>query len=200
MRGELWSSDRLEELKALFNQDLTYSQIAERLGVTKNAVAGRINRLGLQRPEKSIIPRYWTPEEDQELMRMHEAKMSYQALADHFGVTRSSAGARIFKIMRRRKRALKIKKRPIGNLAPQPRPAPVPRQKYDKRVPELFKPLGKCCQWPVGEITADDSWKCGKPATDGPYCAEHMAEAYIKKEREPSPYPAPRLELRTDFS
>ncbi len=199
MRGELWSSDRIEELKTLFNQELTYSKIAEQLGVTKNVVAGKINRLGLQRPDKSIIPRYWTPEEDAELMRMHEANPSYEAIAKHFGSTRSAVGARIYKIMRRRRRALKLKRRSVGNLAPEPRAAPIPRQKYDKRVPELFKPLGKCCQWPVGEITADDSWKCGEPAIDGPYCAKHMAEAYTKKEREPSPYPAPRPELKSDY-
>ncbi len=199
MRGELWSSDRIEELKTLFNQDLTYSQIAQRLGITKNAVAGRINRLGLQRPGKSIIPRYWTPEEDQQLMRMHEERLSYSEIAKSLNVTVSSAGARIAKILKRRRRALRVKKRPVGNLAPETKPAPIPRQRYDKRVPELFKPLGKCCQWPVGEITADDSWKCGKPATNGPYCAEHMAMAYTKKEREPSPYPAPRPELKSDY-
>jgi GcrA cell cycle regulator len=43
-----WTEDRVETLKALWNEGLSASQIAGRLGgVTRNAVIGKVHRLGL---------------------------------------------------------------------------------------------------------------------------------------------------------
>ena len=45
-----WAEDRLEELKRLWVEEaLTSSQIAERMGITRGTVLGKINRLGLLR-------------------------------------------------------------------------------------------------------------------------------------------------------
>ena len=55
------------------------------------------------------------------------------------------------------------------------------------------------CQWIIGDPTADDACKCGEPAMDGPYCARHMAMAYLPRQPQEKPYPAPRPELRSDF-
>src|SRR5215471_5914766 len=45
-----WSSDRVEQLKRCFDAGLTCSQIAREIGVTRNAVIGKMNRMGLSRP------------------------------------------------------------------------------------------------------------------------------------------------------
>ena len=45
-----WTPDRIEELKRLFNAEYTCSQIAREIGVTRNAVIGKLSRLGLSRP------------------------------------------------------------------------------------------------------------------------------------------------------
>ena len=43
-----WTEDRVETLKTLWNEGLSASQIAGRLGgVTRNAVIGKVHRLGL---------------------------------------------------------------------------------------------------------------------------------------------------------
>ena len=43
-----WTEDRVEVLKTLWNEGLSASQIANRLGgVTRNAVIGKVHRLGL---------------------------------------------------------------------------------------------------------------------------------------------------------
>ena len=49
-----WSSDRVERLKRCFDAGLTCSQIAREIGVTRNAVIGKMNRLGLSRPRDII--------------------------------------------------------------------------------------------------------------------------------------------------
>ena len=39
-----WTEERLEKLRALWEEGLSISQIGERLGVTRNAVAGKAHR------------------------------------------------------------------------------------------------------------------------------------------------------------
>jgi len=45
-----WTSERVEQLKGCINAGLSCSQIAAEIGVTRNAVIGKLNRLGLSRP------------------------------------------------------------------------------------------------------------------------------------------------------
>jgi GcrA cell cycle regulator len=49
-----WSSDRIEQLKRCFEAGLSSSQIAREMGVTRNAVIGKMSRLGLSRPRDLI--------------------------------------------------------------------------------------------------------------------------------------------------
>src|SRR5664279_3387952 len=56
-----WSDDRVEQLKSLWTEGLSASQIARALGgVTRNAVIGKVHRLGLAgraSPSRSERPR-----------------------------------------------------------------------------------------------------------------------------------------------
>jgi GcrA cell cycle regulator len=42
-----WTPERIATLIALWNEELTTSEIGRRLGITKNAVIGKVHRLGL---------------------------------------------------------------------------------------------------------------------------------------------------------
>jgi GcrA cell cycle regulator len=46
-----WTTDRIAQLKRLFDEGLTCSQIAREIDVTRNAVIGKLSRLGLNRPK-----------------------------------------------------------------------------------------------------------------------------------------------------
>jgi GcrA cell cycle regulator len=46
-----WSSEKLEELKRLSAAGYSYQQIANQIGVTRNAVAGKLGRLGMRQPK-----------------------------------------------------------------------------------------------------------------------------------------------------
>ena len=53
-----WSDDRVEQLKKLWEAGLSASQIAAELGnVTRNAVIGKVHRLGLSGRAKSLLGR-----------------------------------------------------------------------------------------------------------------------------------------------
>src|SRR5262249_15330728 len=45
-----WNLERIELLKRCFHAGLTCSQIANEIGVTRNAVIGKMSRMGLSRP------------------------------------------------------------------------------------------------------------------------------------------------------
>jgi GcrA cell cycle regulator len=49
-RGATWSAERVEQLKGCVDAGLTCSKIAAEIGVSRNAVIGKMNRLGLSRP------------------------------------------------------------------------------------------------------------------------------------------------------
>src|SRR2546421_8480328 len=58
-----WTKERVEQLRSCVNAGLTCSQIADEIGVTRNAVIGKIHRLGLApgrpagRPARERPPR-----------------------------------------------------------------------------------------------------------------------------------------------
>src|ERR1700759_1712937 len=60
-----WSEDRVEQLKTLWTEGLSASQIARALGgVTRNAVIGKVHRLGLAgraSPSRAERPRVSMP-------------------------------------------------------------------------------------------------------------------------------------------
>src|ERR1700761_692630 len=52
-----WSDDRVEQLKTLWTEGLSASQIARALGgVTRNAVIGKVHRLGPSRSDRPRLP------------------------------------------------------------------------------------------------------------------------------------------------
>ena len=61
--GNVWTDERLEELKKLWAQGLSISQIGEALGVSRNAIAGKAHRMGLpKRPSPISKPKAEKPE------------------------------------------------------------------------------------------------------------------------------------------
>lgn len=48
-----WTPERIATLIALWNEDLSTSEIGRRLGITKNSVIGKVHRLGLPKRRPS---------------------------------------------------------------------------------------------------------------------------------------------------
>src|SRR5437764_44459 len=44
---ETWTADRIEQLTQLWEEGVTTAEIGRRIGVTKNAVIGKVHRIGL---------------------------------------------------------------------------------------------------------------------------------------------------------
>lgn len=50
-----WTPERTAALIALWSEELSTSEIGRRLGITKNAVIGKVHRLGLPKRRPSVL-------------------------------------------------------------------------------------------------------------------------------------------------
>lgn len=155
-----WNEERVELLKKLWNEGLSASQIASRLGgVTRNAVIGKVHRLGLSgrvTPTRTLgtrRPRARTATAPRRVVRPRPMAAA--------GPVRNQWG---------------------WESAIQPEGLP-------EVAEELFIPLEdrksvlmlkeNDCRWPIGDPQHDDFHFCGHPKREGlPYCEFHARKAY----------------------
>ncbi|WP_315722489.1 MULTISPECIES: GcrA family cell cycle regulator [unclassified Bradyrhizobium] len=150
-----WSDDRVEQLKKLWEAGLSASQIAAELGnVTRNAVIGKVHRLGLSGRAKS--PATAAPRQRK------AARPAQPMMRVARPVARgNTALAQVFEV--------------------EAEPDPVA---FDNVVPmnqrlSLLELNEATCHWPVGDPSSPDFFFCGGKALSGlPYCAQHSRVAY----------------------
>jgi GcrA cell cycle regulator len=149
-----WTDDRVEQLKKLWEAGLSASQIAAELGsITRNAVIGKVHRLGLSGRAKSpssAAPRQRKARPAQHMMRISRPmSRGNTALAHAFDV--------------------EVETDPVtyDNVVPM-----------SQRL-SLLELTEATCHWPVGDPGSSDFFFCGGKALGGlPYCAHHSRVAY----------------------
>jgi GcrA cell cycle regulator len=145
-----WTDERVEELKKLWADGLSASQIAKQLGgVTRNAVIGKVHRLGLsgratpsrpaRRPTKPSRPRT---------------------------TTASTAPAR--------------SSRPSPSAPPAALPVPVePAVLPSGELATVLTLRDSMCKWPLGDPSKSSFRFCGHKTPGGnAYCEAHANMAY----------------------
>jgi GcrA cell cycle regulator len=154
-----WNDERVDALKKLWADGLSASQIAGRLGgVTRNAVIGKVHRLGLA--GRATTSR----------MKSHRPRVrTAQAVKRGLMLRTRPAGT---------------PNSPLKSLyladAEQPYvpPAeelviPLNERKYIQTLTE------SCCRWPIGDPQQPDFHFCGKTKIPGlPYCEVHARRAF----------------------
>lgn len=177
-----WTDERVELLKKMWGEGQSASQIAKELGgVTRNAVIGKVHRLGLSnragaapaaKPEPAKAPKV---EAKPKPAPKPEPKPEPAAAAEEPVAPKPSTPARRQII-------------PAGQpLPPQPSaneisPEALARvseiEKKAKRL-TLMELTERTCKWPVGDPATDDFWFCGLPVKQGkPYCEAHVGVAF----------------------
>ncbi len=149
-----WTDERVETLKKLWQDGLSASQIAKQLGgVTRNAVIGKVHRLGLSgraAPSKPARPVFKAP---------RPARPAAQPAAPR-----------------------RIAEQAVAQAAAAPAPTPVPSPvRYVEEAPGSATVLtlgAHMCKWPIGDPSSDGFTFCGRRQSEGPYCAEHARVAY----------------------
>lgn len=149
-----WTDDRVEQLKKLWESGLSASQIAAELGnITRNAVIGKVHRLGLSGRAKSpssAAPRQRKVRPAQNMMRISRP-MSRG----------NTALAHVFEV--------EAEPDPIAfdNVVPM----------SQRRT--LLELTEDTCHWPIGDPSSTEFFFCGgKSLASLPYCAHHSRIAY----------------------
>lgn len=174
-----WTPERVEELKKLWADGLSASQIANRIGdVTRNAVIGKVHRLGLSGRAttsriKSVRPR-------KKIARPKRMRTNRAAGA-------GGAAGNVRDI---------LAFGPVAGLDAQSFEVP----------DELVIPMAErktiatltegCCKWPIGDPQTEEFHFCGKNKQPGtPYCEFHARKAFQpvqSRRRSNEDRPAPR--------
>lgn len=198
-----WTDERVETLKKMWADGQSASQIAKELGgVTRNAVIGKVHRLGLSNrvgpggkdEEEEVVTEAPAP-------KAEPPKPEPVAAAPRAPEPRPAAPEP-------RPAAAAAQPQPApaasaGNVMPMPQrkaiiPAgqPLPPQpsaneispetlasarEVEKRARRLtlMELTERTCKWPIGDPATDDFWFCGLPSQPGkPYCEAHVGVAF----------------------
>ena len=189
-----WTDERVETLKRMWNEGQSASQIAKELGgVTRNAVIGKVHRLGLSN-------RVGGKDEEEEATPAPAAAAVAAAVkpepaprpdpAPRAEAPRPAAPAAPVAAPASNVTSLPVRKAiiPAGQpLPPQPSlneispEALASVREVEKRAKKLtlMELTERTCKWPIGDPATEDFWFCGLPSLPGkPYCEAHVGVAF----------------------
>ncbi len=181
-----WTDERVEKLQEMWAEGLSAAQIAKTLGgVTRNAVIGKVHRLGLSNRAAPGKPGGDEILDGEESVEAVLGDADAEAVASPSepepepeveAVPEAPSAPAVF--------------RPGGRDAGRREPTPISDERREtlatlaelektaRRV-SLLELTERVCKWPIGDPTDSDFHFCGLPAVPGkPYCAAHVAVAF----------------------
>ena len=192
-----WTDERVDTLKRMWAEGASASQIAKELGqVTRNAVIGKVHRLGLSnRVMPGAREDVVTPEEPEveappvaappAAARPPPAAAPDPEPAPVVEEEDEEEPAPAVVVAPAPFRRAII---PAGQpLPPQPSPNEISPEALAKvtevekvaRRLTLMELTEKTCKWPVGDPATPNFWFCGLPVQGGkPYCEAHVGVAF----------------------
>jgi len=176
-----WTDERVETLKKMWGEGQSASQIAKELGgVTRNAVIGKVHRLGLSNRSGGAPT---NPAAKEKPAPATAAKPAAREKSEAKSTTATAATAV-------EKPAVPLRRQiiPAGQpLPPQPSANEISPEalasvreveKKSKKI-SLMELTERTCKWPVGDPATDDFWFCGLNVQPGkPYCEAHVGVAF----------------------
>ena len=183
-----WTDERVETLKRMWSEGQSASQIAKELGgVTRNAVIGKVHRLGLSNrvgaegdaAPAAVAPAAApvTPEPEPEVVvqpvREPEPVRAAPAAAAAPAPAVSPARRAIIPA------GQPLPPQPAANeISPEALASVREVEKRSRKI-TLMELTERTCKWPIGDPATEDFWFCGLPSQAGkPYCEAHVGVAF----------------------
>lgn len=192
-----WTDERVETLKRMWAEGQSASQIAKELGgVTRNAVIGKVHRLGLsnraggpggrdeeaEEPPAAAAPADPAPRTAAEAAAAPRPSEVRAVPAAGPAADRPAPASNVTPLPVRKPIAV-----PGQPLPPQPSANEISPEalasvrEVEKRARRLtlMELTERTCKWPVGDPATEDFWFCGLPSLPGkPYCEAHVGVAF----------------------
>lgn len=185
-----WTDERVETLKKMWGEGQSASQIAKELGgVTRNAVIGKVHRLGLSNragstgaatpaakpaaKEKPAVSTKPAPKPAAKAKPAQLPAVAEKEELDENGIPISAARRAIIPA------GQPLPPQPSANeISPEALAKVSEIEKKAKRL-TLMELTEKTCKWPVGDPATDNFWFCGLTVQQGkPYCEAHVGVAF----------------------
>ena len=188
-----WDSGMLKKLKALVGKGLSTAEMGKKLGMSKNAVVGKLNRLGWNAKAADADTKKTVKKADKKLVKKEVVKKAVSKSARPVkkepvkATTKKTAVKVVSKAPAKETKKTKVvtpvkveKEQPVVKTASK-------KTKKDLALHELLiqhalqmaslKP--NQCRWPIGDPDSDNFHFCGETVFAGkPYCYEHCRQAY----------------------
>ncbi|TMM51657.1 GcrA family cell cycle regulator [Sulfitobacter sabulilitoris] len=181
-----WTDDRVELLKKMWGEGQSASQIAKELGgVTRNAVIGKVHRLGLSnraatsgaapKAEPKAKPAAAAPKAEPKVKPAPKAADPEPEAEETQPAPKPNLPARKAIIPA----GQPLPPQPSANeISPEALAKVSEIEKKAKRL-SLMELTERTCKWPVGDPATEDFWFCGLPVQQGkPYCEAHVGVAF----------------------
>jgi GcrA cell cycle regulator len=156
-----WTEERVAELKKLWAEGHSASQIAKRLGsVTRNAVIGKVHRLGLSGRATPSRPVKRPP-------RLARPKPQVMPRPAQTPVARGAT-------------ALAVRAEPVQQTHISEAEANIePKRLSNGDMVTVLTVRDSMCKWPIGDPADAAFGFCGHASHENsPYCAEHARVAF----------------------
>ena len=189
-----WDNATLKKLKALTGKGLSTSEIGKRLGMSKNAIVGKLNRLGWNAKAggaaAATIP---------VTTKKTTAKKATESKASEKKTTTAAqkkvAGSKTTKVTEKKvataakkaeKPAAKTTAKTPAKSKAEPKTSPktsaknlAMHQRIIQHSLEMANLKPNQCRWPIGDPDSEHFHFCGETVFVGkPYCYEHCKQAY----------------------
>lgn len=172
-----WDSGMLKKLKSLVGKGLSTAEMGKKLGMSKNAVVGKLNRLGWNSKAADVEPKNDT-KTSTKIKKVTEkvvVKKTKPVVAAKKSVKEKTVSTKKETVVK-----ATVKEKPVVKTASK-------KTKKDLALHELLIQHAlqmanlkqNQCRWPIGDPDSDNFHFCGETVFSGkPYCYEHCRQAY----------------------
>ena len=189
-----WDNNMLKKLKALMGKGLSTAEMGKKLGMSKNAVVGKLNRLGWNAKAAETTTDKKVKDNSKETKKSG-TKSTVKKVAGKVAAPKKATKTSVEpkktvktvkepkvdkKTPKTEKKPVAIKEKPVIKTASK-------KTKKDLALHELLIQHAlqmanlktNQCRWPIGDPDSDNFHFCGEAVFTGkPYCYEHCRQAY----------------------
>ena len=197
-----WDSGMLKKLKALVGKGLSTSEMGKKLGMSKNAVVGKLNRLGWNAKASEVAPKEsGKADKDKKATTKKTTvktavKKVEKTKADTKKISKKTADEKTVKPAKKsdvlkakgttkpvksanKEKAVKEEKPVVKTASKKTQKDLALHELLIQHALQMANLKPNQCRWPIGDPDSDSFHFCGETVFSGkPYCYEHCRQAY----------------------